>query len=296
MSEGHLVLIVEDDLPTAEDLAEILESLECACVIINNKRDALAEVQERKFCLVLLDLEIKLKSDSIKGHTEYGNSLLREVRQLHADHTGRCYWLPILIVSGFAREVESAVEVMKDGADDVIQKPFISREVSERVRRALERSGRVSHDLCGKGPRPVVSNGSAKIVLTIPGDRVARRTRVVLGARSVTLIDSNLKILLNLMVAREKGKWVHKSDLGARDDQGFKGVSALRDALRPALEDGVHIIENDHQGNYSLADGVVIGACDTEKLAEIGDKRITEFARELGRTLNARSCKCDGNI
>lgn len=294
MSGSHLALIVEDDRSIADDLAEILKSLECHSVITDNKRDALAEVQRRNFCFILLDLEIKLGPDSIKGHTEHGSSLLRECRKLHADHTGRCYWLPILIVSGFAREVMAAVEVMKDGAHDVIQKPFISRDVSEAVRRALELSGRATHDQCSRTSGPVVSKGSDRIVLTIPGDRVARRTRVMFGARSTTLIDSSLKILLHLMVAHATGKRVHKRDLGARDDQGFKGISVLRDALRPALADGVDIIENDHQGSYSLTGGIFIGACDTEKLTEIGDRKIAELARELGLALNVCSCKSDG--
>ena len=124
MSGKHRALVVEDDRPTAEDLAEILKSLDCDSVIADNKHGALAELQAGAFCFVLLDLEIKLEPGSIKGHTEHGNSLLREIRQAHADHPGRCHWLPILIVSGFAREMLATLEVMKDGANDVILEPF----------------------------------------------------------------------------------------------------------------------------------------------------------------------------
>ncbi len=134
MTEPHRVLIVEDDRPTAEDLADILRSLDCEPVIVDNKRDALVALRRESFCFAVLDLQIKMERGSIKGHDEFGRSLVREVRALYPDHAGRGYRLPILVVSGFAREVNSAVEVMKDGADDVIQKPFDGpRGVRERA-------------------------------------------------------------------------------------------------------------------------------------------------------------------
>jgi DNA-binding response OmpR family regulator len=292
----HLALIVEDDGTLAEDLAEILSSFACDSIIADNKRDAVASIRSNAFCFVLLDLEIKLEPDSIKGHTEHGNSLLREIRQLHADHTGRCYWLPILVVSGFAREVAAAVEVMKDGASDVIHKPFVGREVSETIRRALEHSGRATHDRCAKKPAPRALDADEGLVLTIPGDRVRQRTLVRVGSRSVPLTDGSMRVLLHLMVGRVAGKAVHKRDLGASDDKGFKGISVLRDALKGALPDGADIIGNDYHGNYRLTDDVTIGSCNTEKLVEIADQRITDLAQQLRRRLDARRPKSDGNF
>jgi len=295
MSGRHLALIVEDDRPTAEDLAEILNSLTCDSIIADNKCDALVTLQSNAFCFILLDLEIKGNSGSIKGHTEHGNSLLREIRRMHSDHSGLCYWLPVLIVSGFAREVSAAVDVMKDGADDIIHKPFIARDVSAKIRGALECSGRPTHNLCGEKPAPRATDAGKGILLAIPGDRNRRRTRVMVGSKSIMLPNRSLKLLLHLMVAHEAGKAVHKRDLGASDDQGFKGVSELRAELQPALGDGVDIIGNDYHGNYRLTDEVTICSCDTEKLAEIGDTKIAELARGLRRRLDARSPKSEGN-
>src|SRR5262249_27940083 len=161
------------------------KSLSCDVIVVSNKRDALEALQDNMFCFVLLDLQIKSDPDSIKGHTEHGNSLLREIRRLHSDHTELCYWLPVLIVSGFAREVPAAVEVMKDGAHDVIQKPFDAREVSGKIRAALERSGRPTHDLCGEKPPPRAADPRKGIVLAIPGDQIRRRTRIMVGSRPI---------------------------------------------------------------------------------------------------------------
>jgi len=295
MTGRHRALIVEDDPRIVEELEEVLKSLTCDSIIADNKLDALTKLQSNAVCFILLDLEIKLEPGSIKGHTEHGNSLLREIRRTHPEHTGLCYWLPILIVSGFAREVPVAVEVMKDGADDLIQKPFKGREVSDRVRRALERSGRVTHDLCSRGPasRPLSAGGA--IVLSIPGDRVRRRIIVKVGSKSIDLPRSSLKVLLHLMVAHEQHTHVHKRDLGATDDQGFKGVSVLKAELKHVLGDDNDIITNDHHGNYGLREGVTISGCDADKLALSEDKEITELARNLQRLVGSRRRKSDGN-
>jgi DNA-binding response OmpR family regulator len=289
-------MIIEDDVTLAEELAEILGSLECDAVVFDNKRDALASLRSASVCIVLLDLEIKLEPDSIKGHIEHGNSLLREIRQTYSEHTGRCYWVPVLIVSGFAREVDTAVEVMKDGADDVIHKPFSSRKVSETIRQALDRSGRPTHDRCGDKPAARASDPGKAVVLSILGERVRQRTVVTLGARSAQLTDSSLKVLLYLMVGFLDGQPVHKRDLGASDDKGFKGISLLREALKGGLPEGVDIIGNDYHGSYYLTDGVSIGSCNADMLVEIGDPKITELARRLRQQLDARQQKSDGNI
>ena len=280
MKERHIALVIEDDQETAEDLAEVLLSIDCDSVVVDNRGDALSELQNRMFCLVLLDLQIKSAADSIKGHVEHGRALLRNIRAKHGDHTGAAFWLPVLILSGFAREVSEAVEVMKDGASDVIQKPLDRRQVSERIRRALQASGRQTHERC-QGPPPAPRlNLKEGIVIAIPGERIGRRTRVTIAGKPVELTDNSLRVLLHLMVGKHKGDLVHKSDLGAAEDQGFKGISILRNELKGVLGN-VDIIKNHYHGNYSFEANVIIGECAVGKLFEIGDKTISFLARQL---------------
>lgn len=281
---NHVGLIVEDDPAMAEDLAEVLRSLDCELVTVDNKRDALAALHDNPFCFVLLDLHIKLDSESIRGHFEHGRSLLREMRGLYSDHTGTGYSLPILVVSGHAREVDTAVEVMRDGADHVIQKPIKGGAVSDAVKACLERSGRATHDLCA-AVAARHADPAQGIVLAIPGTRTGRRTRVMIGTRSADLPNRSLRVLLHLVIAKLAGRSVHKTELGARDDQGFKGISELRDDLKPALGDGPNIIANLYHGYYRLTDQVAIGACDIAALVAIDEAPITELARELERLL-----------
>lgn len=288
MAGKHKVLIVEDDQATAEDLVEVLRSIGCDSLVVATHQAASQALQEHSFCLILLDLQIKSGSDGIKGNVEHGKSLLREIRQAHCDHTGRAFWLPVLIVSGFANEVPVALEVMEDGASGVIQKPLSSPDVSARVRRALEASGRPTHDRCGERPPQQLATSNGVVVVSIPGDRVGRRTRVIVGQTAVDLPDSLVRLLLHLIVAKADGGGVHKKDLGAKDEQGFKGISNLRDKLKPALGSDIDIIANDHQGTYTLKDGVKIGSCDIQKLLDIGDATISQLANRLAKQLQSQ--------
>jgi DNA-binding response OmpR family regulator len=281
---NHVGLIVEDDPAMAEDLAEILRSFDCELVTVDNKRDALAALQNNRFCFVLLDLHIKLDGESIRGHVEHGRSLLREIRGMSSDHTGTGYSLPILVVSGHAREVDTAVEVMRDGADHVIQKPIRAGAVSDAVKGCLERSGRATHELCAAVTARQAETTQG-LVLSITGTRSRRRTRIMIGTRSADLPNRSLRVLLHLVVAKLADRSVHKTELGARDDQGFKGISELRDDLKPALADGTNIIVNLYHGYYRLTDQVAIGPCDIPALVAIDEAPITELARELGRLL-----------
>jgi DNA-binding response OmpR family regulator len=289
MANRHRALIVEDDEATVEDLVEVLRSLDFDHVAVASFEEATQVLRGSAFCVILLDLQIKRSPDSIKGHVEHGNALLRDIRQMYPEHTGRSFWLPVIVVSGFARELSAAVDVMKDGAGDIVHKPLKSREVSDAVRRALERSGRVTHQCCGPTPSEPAARSNTDVRLAIPGDRIGRRTRVTVGQKSLALTDGSLKILLHLIVAKREGKGVHKVDLGAKTDHGFKGISRLREALGPALPSEVDIIDNDYQGTYTLVSNVVIGECALDKLRAIGDREISDLADKLA--LHERSPK-----
>jgi DNA-binding response OmpR family regulator len=294
MKERHLALVVEDHSETAEDLVQILESVDCASIVVDNAEDAEKQLQVNSFCLVLLDLEIKRAPASIKGHVEHGKSVLRTIRATFSEHRDTFYSLPVLIVSGFARETDVAVEVMKTGASDIIHKPLNSGQVSDGIRQALQDSGRRTHEACGAIPRQRGVNSDNDIVLTIPGDRIRRRTRVTVAGNPVELTDASLKILLRLMVARLKGERANKVDMGASAEQGFKGISNLRSELKLGLGN-VNIVESKYHGEYCFIDRVRIGDCAFDKLLQIDDYAISTLVKELRRISGLPRPKPEGN-
>lgn len=277
MSGRHRVLVVEDDAATAEDICEIIRTLDSDPIVFDNAKEAQAELDRAPICFAVLDLEVKVSPDSLKGNVAAGLSLVREVRSRYPDHAGKCFRVPIVVVSGHARDAEPAVRLMKDGADDVIQKPLNVLVVTERLQQVLAGSGRTTHGECGR----VGGASTAGVVISIPGERRRKRTKVDIDGRTAWLRDADLWVLLHLAVANEEGRRVHKQDLGARSDQGFRGISELRSALAPALEGHGDIIENDHSGTYWLREDVKFGACSVDALIGIGTKRITDLAEAL---------------
>jgi DNA-binding response OmpR family regulator len=285
VTDRHLALVVEDDPATSENLLEIVGSLDCDAMSTDNKETAIELLAQHVFCFVLLDLQIKSKPDSIKGHTAHGNALLREIRTKCGGNRGSPFWTPILVISGYAEEVDAAVEMMKNGADDIIRKPPLIADVSKRIRAALQQAGRELHAACSANVGKVVD--SARIIVGFPADREGLRTTVTIAGREVLLPDSSLKIFLQLAIAHQEGKFVHQRKLGARRDQGFKGISRLRQELRSVLAKGIDIIDNDRHGGYSLKHDVKVAECDVVKLRALGDAQIAQLAETLAGLVKA---------
>jgi DNA-binding response OmpR family regulator len=275
----HLALIVEDDPRMAEMMAEIAQAAGCNSKIVDNRDDALSLFRSHRFCLVLLDLSVKISSDAMSGNTAHGRSVLRELRLLSEHHTGKCWWLPIIVISGHLRERDEAVHVMREGAAAIIDKPFEERVLTELILAELHRCGRKEHSGCQSRPLvPAVTPDNIQIRL--PGTRVGRKTVVYLGEGRAELSDAELKTLLRLIAAGKKG--VHKNELGKQHHTGFQAVSRLQASLRPALGD-LKIIENDHHGTYSLARAVRVVHCDVAAHAAIGDAVIDRLLKQIGR-------------
>ncbi len=284
MNQKHRALVVEDEAEAAADLAEILTTCGCESVVVTNRRDALEQLDRGAFCIILLDLEIRSVPDSIRGRVDHGKLFLREARCRYPELVGTKYALPIVVLSGFASETEEAVAVMKEGASDVVQKLSSVRNKADRIQEALETAGRPSHRVCADRGTAVRDNPRSELTLSISGEQEGRRVVVQLGSRTAKLTQVALKVLLHLLKARVSNSSVHKTDLGARDDRGFRSVSVLRDQLAAACEGPVkELIKNDQHGNYSLADRVVPGSVDTARLERLGDREITKLAREIHR-------------
>jgi DNA-binding NtrC family response regulator len=116
------VLIVDDEHNIRLTLSHALETLEVGIDTAANGAEALAKLKEKEFTLVLLDIRMP-------GMT--GIELLRKLRELRPD-------IRVIIMTAYGT-VESAVDAMKLGAVDFIQKPFVPGEIRELVSRVMDR-------------------------------------------------------------------------------------------------------------------------------------------------------------
>ena len=120
--KGKSVLIVDDEKNIRLTLSQALEALEVQIDTAANGEEALAKLKEKEFGLILLDLKMPGMD---------GMEVLRQVSEIRPD-------IRIIIITAYGT-IESAVEAMKLGAADFIQKPFAPEEIRELVSRVMDR-------------------------------------------------------------------------------------------------------------------------------------------------------------
>jgi two-component system response regulator FixJ len=124
MMEGLLngteIFVVDDDETVRETLTAVFTPEGCRVTCFAEGRAFLAAARARTPACILLDVNMP------------GRSGLDVLRELDAPH----YPAPVLIVSG-QRDVPTAVDAMKGGALDFIEKPFDAEQVLARVREAI---------------------------------------------------------------------------------------------------------------------------------------------------------------
>lgn len=116
------ILIVDDEKNLRLTMTMCLEPLGYEIGTADNGEDALRQLDNQEFDLILLDIRLPGMD---------GLDVLRRVVKQHPD-------ILIVMVSAHGT-VESAVEAMKLGAVDFIQKPFTPHELRTIVQQVLDR-------------------------------------------------------------------------------------------------------------------------------------------------------------
>jgi len=116
------ILIVDDEKNIRMTLSQSLESLETETDTAGNGEEALAKLKEKDFGLILLDIRMP----GIDGM-----EVLRQVREIRPD-------IRIIMITAYGT-IESAVEAIKLGAVDFLQKPFDPDEIRALVSKVMDR-------------------------------------------------------------------------------------------------------------------------------------------------------------
>jgi DNA-binding NtrC family response regulator len=127
--EKKAILIVDDEKNIRLTLSQAIQSSEIDTETAVNAEEALEKLKEKSFSLMLLDLRLPGMS---------GMELLREVTNVRPD-------IKVIIITAYGT-IESAVEAMKHGAVDYIQKPFSPDEIRELVSKVLHRDELVEEE------------------------------------------------------------------------------------------------------------------------------------------------------
>ena len=117
------ILIVDDERDIRDNIKAILADEGYLTNTAENSDETLDLIKEDNFDLIILDVWL---NDS----TLDGIELLKTIKKSHKE-------IPIVIISGHGN-IEMAVEAIKEGAQEFIEKPFSSERLILSVYRALE--------------------------------------------------------------------------------------------------------------------------------------------------------------
>jgi len=162
------ILIVDDQELMRDSLAATLAREGHEVVAANDGAVAIMRLGAGRFDLMITDLKMPKMT---------GIELLAEARRLHPD-------MPVVMMTAFAT-IQTAVEAMKLGAYDYIQKPFDGEEIKLLVERTLEHNRLKLENQALRSmaeinaPRPLI--GSSPVMTEI-------RQRIEQTARSVATV------------------------------------------------------------------------------------------------------------
>ncbi|HYR03556.1 MAG TPA: response regulator [Syntrophobacteria bacterium] len=116
------VLIVDDEKNIRLTVSQSLESIGLDTDTAMNGEEALTKLKANEYSLILLDLKMPGMD---------GMQALRRIRELRPE-------VRVIVITAYGT-VESAVEAMKLGTVDFVQKPFASEEIRALVSQVLRR-------------------------------------------------------------------------------------------------------------------------------------------------------------
>jgi CheY-like chemotaxis protein/glycine cleavage system H lipoate-binding protein len=149
------ILCVDDEEVVLDSFRKILVLDGYSVDTVETGQEALGLVQTRDYDFVFTDLKMPAMP---------GTEVAKSVKHLRPD-------IDVVIITGFAT-VESAVECMKHGAMDYVEKPFTEDELRQFVRHALiRRQDRIDKQLKARVHviRPAEADRGADSEFSIPG-------------------------------------------------------------------------------------------------------------------------------
>jgi|Deesub1362A_J573_1020465.scaffolds.fasta_scaffold00118_16 two-component system response regulator FlrC len=159
------ILIVEDDDHMRAALEATLRSDGYAVELAKDVRDARAKITQGEYLLVLTDLKMPDGT---------GMDVLREVH-------GTDPSVPVIVITAYGT-VEGAVEAMKEGAVDFIQKPFSLEALRETIQRCLGPGSSSSDESIGGEDDEIVTQDPRM-------KEILQRARVVASSKVPVLIQ-----------------------------------------------------------------------------------------------------------
>lgn len=117
------ILIVEDEVILADEVAKYLSDFDYSCHVVNLYNDALKSLSREEFAITLIDLKLP------DGH---GIDLIQYIKRKKISSG--------IIVLSAIDELDMRIKALDAGADDFLTKPFHLSELNARVKALIRRN------------------------------------------------------------------------------------------------------------------------------------------------------------
>ncbi len=122
---SYCILLVDDEANVRTVFSDVLKRVGYQVKAVEDGHKAIKEVEEKTYNLALVDLRMP-KMDGIE--------ILENIKK-------RKPQIPVIIYTAHG-SITTAVEAMRKGASDYLNKPFSPEELKLSIRKALEGAGR----------------------------------------------------------------------------------------------------------------------------------------------------------
>ena len=263
MSEIPVVLIVDDNEGIRSALSILLEVYDIDCVAVTQPSEAIDMIRSENIGLVIQDMNFS--TDTTGG--EEGTQLYRDIHKHDPD-------LPVLLMTAWT-SLETAVQLVKEGAEDYFGKPWDDEKLVNSVKKLLGvrrlrlenrrlRGGESrarkrlaeGHDLCG-----IVYESSAMREVLSLALHVAKSDAAVLitgpngsGKEKIAqLIQANSRRVGKSFVTVNAGGLpdeLLEAELFGAEAGAYTGAKARREGRFEAADGGTLFL--DEMGNMSM--------------------------------------------
>ena len=122
---SYCILLVDDEANVRTVFSDVLKRVGYQVKAVEDGHKAIKEVEEKTYNLALVDLRMP-KMDGI--------GVLENIKKRKPE-------IPVIIYTGHG-SITTAVQAMRKGASDYLNKPFSPEELKLSIRKALEEAGR----------------------------------------------------------------------------------------------------------------------------------------------------------